>query len=302
MTHSIITEVCVNCAASPFSTYYFTHSPPLSKVPESLRRALGLGSDANSVTRSLSPDFALKSIMKFFGRLINWSSFVGVVVAVATISLLQADPTDDFSFSLAHAPRVDAYHLISTQRVSDVFSDNLDLFPQSQTTKLARHLLRLCHKHRFDPAFILSLIQVESDFRVKIVSPAGAVGLMQLMPATALMVARSGEVALPGILGLPQEGPEVLKAMERILTDPFVNLTLGIAYLSHLREQYEGLSSYFLLAAYNVGPAKLNELRARPSFKPTQTKRYYEAIKRGVPEMRAYRKVSVVKVPRRPRV
>ncbi|MGK5087186.1 transglycosylase SLT domain-containing protein [Bdellovibrionota bacterium FG-2] len=240
--------------------------------------------------------------MKFFGRLINWSSVLGLVGAVATISLIQADPSDDFSFSLAHAPRVDAYHLIPTQRVSDVLTDNLDLFPQSQAPKLARHLVTLCRKYRFDPAFILSLIQVESDFRVKVISPAGAVGLMQLMPATALMVARSGEVSLPGILGLPEQGSEVLKAMERILTDPFMNLTLGIAYLSVLRERYEGLSSYFLIAAYNVGPTKLDELIARPSFKPTQTKRYYEAIKRGVPEMRAYRKVSAAKFSRRPRV
>jgi soluble lytic murein transglycosylase-like protein len=103
----------------------------------------------------------------------------------------------------------------------------------------------------------------------------GAVGLMQIIPATGVVVARN--------LGLK------LKVTERVLQDPFVNLTLGVAYLAWLRDHYHGLSPYYLEAAYNVGPAKLDELRSRKSFKPVNTKKYYEAIRRGVPGFRFYR-------------
>ena len=71
----------------------------------------------------------------------------------------------------------------------------------------------VCRQHHFDPAFILSLIQVESSFRIKARSSVGAIGLMQLMPATALNVARDRRIRFAG---------------ERALTDPYLNLTLGV--------------------------------------------------------------------------
>jgi soluble lytic murein transglycosylase len=167
---------------------------------------------------------------------------------------------------------------MSTHHVSEILSDNLDLFPKSQSSRLAQHLITLCERYRFDPAFILSLIQVESSFKVKARSPVGALGLMQVMPGTAQFVAQE--------LGLPSR----FVADERAILEPFMNLTLGVAYLAWLRDHYRGASPYYLVAAYNIGPGRLDELLTRKSFRPRETKKYFEKIRAGVPGFRFYRK------------
>lgn len=199
--------------------------------------------------------------------------------------LLSADPTDDLSLYLAHAPARDVYKLMSEKKVAEVLADNLDLFPKSLTPRLAHHILELCKHYRFDPAFILSLIQVESGFHVKAQSPVGAIGLMQLMPATAQHMVDDWD--LPG--------PRGSATMARALTDPFFNITMGIAYLSTLRDHYQGRSPYFLLAAYNVGPARMDELLARREFRPDKTAKYYDAIRKGVTGFRYYKRTSSIK-------
>jgi soluble lytic murein transglycosylase-like protein len=140
--------------------------------------------------------------------------------------------------------------------------------------RLARHFLALCRKYELDPAFVLSVIQVESSFRTDVVSSAGAIGLMQLMPDTARVVARRNRI------------PAVIT--KKTLKDPFLNVTLGVIYLSELRKRYAGLSPYFHLAAYNMGPHRLDQLRAKPGFKPSQTLKYYQDVMRGVNAWRYY--------------
>jgi soluble lytic murein transglycosylase len=81
----------------------------------------------------------------------------------------------------------------------------------------------------------------ESAFDIDAVSPAGARGLMQLMPTTAKEVAKQ--------LGLPFQH-------ERLTREPSYNLMLGRAYLDRLLESFGG--SYVLsVAAYNAGPARV---------------------------------------------
>jgi soluble lytic murein transglycosylase-like protein len=207
--------------------------------------------------------------------------------------LLSADPTDDLSLYLAHAPARDVYKLMSERKVAEVFADNLDLFPKSLTPKLAHHVLELCKHYRFDPAFILSLIQVESGFHVKVQSSMGAIGLMQLMPATAQHMVDDWD--LPGPKGTATSAASAVSAMKRALTDPFFNITMGVAYLSTLRDHYQGRSPYFLLAAYNVGPARMDELLSRRLFKPDKTVKYYDAIRRGVTGFRYYKRTAKAK-------
>ncbi len=90
---------------------------------------------------------------------------------------------------------------------------------------------------------ILAMTRQESAFDIGAVSTAGARGLMQLMPATAKLVARSLQIPF---------------SQSRLTGDVRYNLTLGRAYLSEMLGDFGG--SYVLaVAAYNAGPARVHD-------------------------------------------
>lgn len=86
----------------------------------------------------------------------------------------------------------------------------------------------------------LAIARRESEFLPEAVSPAGALGLMQLMPGTAKLMA--------GKLGLPH-------LPSALTTDPAYNARLGAAYLAHLAEEF-GPSLALRAAGYNAGPGR----------------------------------------------
>lgn len=89
---------------------------------------------------------------------------------------------------------------------------------------------------KIDKALIYAIVRQESRFSPSARSPAGATGLMQLMPATARFLGSDG----------------------KDLTDPAVNLALGQSYLVHLmRTEAVGNNLFLLIAAYNAGPGNL---------------------------------------------
>ncbi len=92
-----------------------------------------------------------------------------------------------------------------------------------------------------DPALVHAVVRQESAFDPKAVSYRGALGLMQLMPSTAVKVARR--------LRLPY-------SQRRLVLDPAYNLALGRAYLAKLLEDYDG-SAILAIAAYNAGPSRV---------------------------------------------
>ena len=90
---------------------------------------------------------------------------------------------------------------------------------------------------------VLAIVRQESAFRAGAVSPAGARGLMQLMPGTARQVANR---------------LNAFYSRTRLTTDPDFNLELGQAYMGQLLQRFGG--SYVLaLAAYNAGPVRAAE-------------------------------------------
>jgi len=90
---------------------------------------------------------------------------------------------------------------------------------------------------RIDPALVYALTRLESNFNAMAVSPAGAHGLMQIMPVTARYISGKSNLA----------GAE--------LRDPAYNLDLGQRYVAYLAEQ-DGIAGNLIrmLAAYNSGP------------------------------------------------
>jgi soluble lytic murein transglycosylase len=99
------------------------------------------------------------------------------------------------------------------------------------------------------PALTLALIRQESSFDPGALSPAGARGLMQLMPATAETVARR--------IGVPV-------SLAGLTTQTSYNMQLGTAYLRELLDRYGGALP-LALAAYNAGPHKVDEWLAQNS-------------------------------------
>ena len=90
-------------------------------------------------------------------------------------------------------------------------------------------------------ALALALTRQESGFNAAAVSSSGALGLMQLLPATAQEVA--GKLSLPFV-------------EDKLTSDPAYNVTLGSQYLAQMLKRFGG--SYELaLAAYNAGPNRV---------------------------------------------
>ncbi len=115
-------------------------------------------------------------------------------------------------------------------------------------------------RHGVDPALVHSVVRVESNYQQKAISPKGAQGLMQLIPATAH---RYG-VANP--------------------FDPSQNLEGGVRYLKYLTERFDG-DLRLALAAYNAGEGAVDRHRGIPPFQETRqyvTKVTRELQTRGV--------------------
>lgn len=91
-----------------------------------------------------------------------------------------------------------------------------------------------------EPALALAIARQESEFRTDAGSSVGALGLMQLMPATAQEVA--------GWLDLPY-------ARSRLTTDWAYNAALGSEYLAFLTREF-GDSPVMIAAGYNAGPSR----------------------------------------------
>lgn len=99
-----------------------------------------------------------------------------------------------------------------------------------------------------DPLLVAGVIAVESSFRNHAVSPVGAVGLMQVMPATGAWFGE--KIGQPGV-------------RRDDLFDPELNVRLGVRYLAYLLERFGRLDH--ALVAYNAGPTKARRVLAGPA-------------------------------------
>lgn len=98
-----------------------------------------------------------------------------------------------------------------------------------------------------DPFLVAAIIREESQYDTRAVSRVGALGLMQLMPATAQTVARKYGTASPS---------------RDDLFDHETNIRLGTKYVAQLLDQYGG-NLIHAVAAYNAGPAAVSTWLAK---------------------------------------
>jgi soluble lytic murein transglycosylase len=106
-------------------------------------------------------------------------------------------------------------------------------------------------RNRVDPMLIAGLIRQESAFESKAMSHAGAMGLMQVMPKTALKLSREMRV----------------RYARARLTDPGYNLELGSRYLANLIRDFGTPEA--ALAAYNAGEDHVTEWRTGQNYEET---------------------------------
>ena len=128
----------------------------------------------------------------------------------------------------------DWYHcsIRTAQKIKHKNNTNL-LFP----TPFKAILLKNAENHGIELPWIYGLIRQESRFKYQIRSPAGAKGLMQIMPATGREIAKR--------LGLSRYRMQKLQKLE-------TNIKIGTFYMKFLIEKFN--HPVLATAAYNAGP------------------------------------------------
>lgn len=101
-------------------------------------------------------------------------------------------------------------------------------------------------RHRIDPALVRAVIETESNWNPGAVSAKGAMGLMQLIPTTAIRMGVNDAFS------------------------PKQNIEAGTLYLKKLLERYNG-NLDLALAAYNAGEGAVDRARGIPAFRETQS-------------------------------
>lgn len=120
-----------------------------------------------------------------------------------------------------------------------------------------------------DPLLVAAIVARESSFRERVVSHAGAVGLMQLRPFVARELARQSD--------LEWQGRETLHR-------PELNVRLGASYYRELIDRFDG-DALLALAAYHRGPTRLRRQLDSGTFSGSRYARrvleLYEALSAG---------------------
>ncbi len=129
-------------------------------------------------------------------------------------------------------------------------------FEVSPTFKVVRqHMRDASSDHNIDFELLQALIAAESGFNTTAVSPKGAIGLMQIMPATARRYGVDGDRKM---------------AIERKLVDPKTNIKTGTRYLRDLINMFPGQLE-LAIAAYNAGEGAVQKAGNQiPNYKETQ--------------------------------
>jgi soluble lytic murein transglycosylase-like protein len=126
--------------------------------------------------------------------------------------------------------------------------------------------------HRVDVGLVRAVIQAESAFNPRARSVKGAMGLMQLMPATAAEYGVNDPY------------------------DPAQNIKAGVAYLRSLLTKYSD-NQELALAAYNAGPKAVEKYGTVPPYR--ETRNYIERIRSNTnltttPPAKIYRSIEIV--------
>ncbi|HEX5965592.1 MAG TPA: lytic transglycosylase domain-containing protein [Pyrinomonadaceae bacterium] len=162
---------------------------------------------------------------------------------VALVSFFLFTNLTGILFSRVLAPEVVAHPTVLKQMSADI--------PTSGSESIDRLIFDAGAREGVDPRFIHAVIWQESRYKTNAQSHAGAVGLMQLMPAAA----------------------ERFGCADR--NDPAANIAAGTKYLRWLLKRFDG-NVELALAGYNAGEGSVDKYDGIPPYK--ETKNYVKVI------------------------
>lgn len=127
--------------------------------------------------------------------------------------------------------------------------ENLPFTPRELSESLYPYAFSECvneesKKFNIEPELLLSMMKIESNFNYNAISPAGAAGLMQLMPPTAAGIGRE------------------LRIAKFDLNDPCTSIKFGADYLAWLNRYYKGQVEY-VVAGYNAGAGNVDKWKGK---------------------------------------
>lgn len=187
------------------------------------------------------------------GAISSWSGGgVAVFFFTAILSLPVSAQAEIYQFVDANGI-VSLTNVPSDSRYRRIDLDSTSLRATLSEKELERVIVRHSRRHRLHPALLRAVIKAESDFDPMAVSRAGAVGLMQLMPQTAV------------------------RLDVRDLYDPDENIGGGARHLRYLLDRFHG-NLPLALAAYNAGESRVERYRTLPPI--DETRRYVSKVLR----------------------
>ncbi len=177
------------------------------------------------------------------------AAFVAASAAVPVSADVYAWRDKDGRLVVSDRPAGPGAHTLATYSVGGgdgILTTRADSAAVHDRASLHALADRHAQRNAVSPALVRAVIQAESAWNHRAVSPKGAMGLMQLMPATA---------AAYGV-----DDP----------FDPDQNIGAGVRYLKRLLDRYDG-SAELALAAYNAGPGAVERYgRTIPPYRETR--------------------------------
>jgi soluble lytic murein transglycosylase-like protein len=141
----------------------------------------------------------------------------------------------EFTYTLPIIKTETIVHMVNDPIIRGNFELEANEINSSLNKSKLKHLLiytnALCDEYGVDYEMVKAVIQTESSWNHKVVSTSGAIGLMQVLPETAM---------------------SEFNTRKNDLFDPYINVTVGVKYLSHLNNHFDDMES--TLTAYSHGP------------------------------------------------
>jgi hypothetical protein len=137
-------------------------------------------------------------------------------------------------------------HIAQAPAPASPASDTASLSSTNDPVDYMAVINNACYRNGVDPRLVHAIVKVESDFNPYALSRKGAMGLMQLMPQTAINMNVHN------------------------IFNPHENIDGGVRYLRYLLDRYEGNLS-LALAAYNAGETAVKKWGTVPPYPETQS-------------------------------